>query len=176
MADQLKACKAQLRGLERRCLMVEEEKALLTAELASERQSFHDRWEPRTLTAQEKTECKQCVQNLFAAAKEAAALTATAIYNEEMNAANPTANNNNNETTATTATTTANQSPDDKTKDMLNNPKKPINGAVALPLAADGMDTAKATEEASKLVNNSQEELYAGMMFFRNAWFTYDMR
>ena len=157
LADQLKACKAQLRGLERRCLMVEEEKALLTAELASERQSFHDRWEPRTLTAQEKTECKQCVQNLFAAAKEAAALTATAIYNEEINAANSSANNNNNNET----TATANQSPDDKTKDILNSPKKPVNGAVSSP-PADGMDTAKATEEASKLVNNSQEELYAG--------------
>ena len=81
LADQLHACKSQLRRMEQQCHQLENENALLSAELSSERQTFQEQWQSRSLNPQEKTDCKQRVQTLFTIAKKAAVLMTTGSEN-----------------------------------------------------------------------------------------------
>lgn len=80
--DQVKVLNVTVRQLEKQIHALEEEKNAIAAELKASKEYWRQVWEPRTLSSQEKTNCKQCVQILFATAKESLALhrnaTATA--------------------------------------------------------------------------------------------------
>ena len=135
LADQLTACKSQLRRMEQHCHHLENENALLSAELSSERQAFHEQWQSRSLNAQEKTDCKQRVQTLFTIAKKAAVLMTTGSAN------------------------TVN----DKHKNaMIDDNEGPERSETDEKAATAGID--EDTKEATAMINASQEELYAGMM------------
>ena len=87
MADQIKDLLAHVKQLERQVQVLEEEKVLISLELNTSKEYWRQVWEPRTLTSQEKINCKLCVQNLFASAKESLALQNSAHFEE---AASPT--------------------------------------------------------------------------------------
>ena len=72
LSDQIKSLNQIIKTHERKIISLEEEKDNLVEELENERKSWKTRWDPRTLTPDEKIQCKLCVQNLFAAAKESA--------------------------------------------------------------------------------------------------------
>lgn len=74
MADQIKDLLAHVKQLERQVSLLEEEKVSISLELNKSKEYWRQVWEPRTLTSQEKINCKLCVQNLFASAKESLAL------------------------------------------------------------------------------------------------------
>ena len=135
LADQLQACKSQLRRMEQHCHQLENENALLSAELTSEGQAFHEKWQSRSLNAQEKTDCKQRVQTLFTTAKKAAVLMTTG----SANAVNDKHKH---------AVADDNEGPERSETDENEDPA--------------GID--EATNEATSMINTSQEELYAGMM------------
>ena len=96
-ADPEKVYDALLRDADRRCELLEDEKALVRAEAATvrdaheaclqaldeekcardaEREAFREKWALRALTAQERTDCKDLLQRLLETAKGAAAVTA----------------------------------------------------------------------------------------------------
>jgi hypothetical protein len=96
-ADPAKVYDALLRDADRRCELLEEEKALVGAEAAAaraahdadvmaleeekrardaEREMFRGKWALRSLTAQERADCKDLLRRLLEAAKAAAVVTA----------------------------------------------------------------------------------------------------
>ena len=75
--DQVKVLNVTVRQLEKQIHALEEEKNAISAELKASKEYWRQVWEPRTLSSQEKTNCKQCVQILFASAKESLAFHVT---------------------------------------------------------------------------------------------------
>lgn len=71
LPDQLKELTVKIKGLEKQILSAEYQKQQLLEDLDLEKSKRRFACEPRTLSNDEKLECKICVQNLLAAAKEA---------------------------------------------------------------------------------------------------------
>lgn len=81
--DQVKVLNVTVRQLEKQIHALEEEKNAISAELKASKEYWRKVWEPRTLSSQEKTNCKQCVQILFASAKESLAFHGTNTITED---------------------------------------------------------------------------------------------
>lgn len=71
LPDQLKELSVKIKGLEKQLHAVESQKLQLLEDLELEKSKRRLACEPRTLSNDEKLECKVCVQNLLAAAKDA---------------------------------------------------------------------------------------------------------
>ena len=71
LPDQLKELTIKIKGLEKQLHAVEAQKLQIMDDLELERSQRRLACEPRTLSNDEKHECKVCVQNLLAAAKDA---------------------------------------------------------------------------------------------------------
>ena len=71
LPDQLKELTIRIKGLEKQLHAVEAQKLQIMDDLELERSQRRLACEPRTLSNDEKHECKVCVQNLLAAAKDA---------------------------------------------------------------------------------------------------------
>lgn len=74
LSDQIKELTARVKMLERQVAAAEEARNKLSETLEAEREEVRKATTPRTLTVEEKAECKACVQALFASAKEIAGL------------------------------------------------------------------------------------------------------
>lgn len=82
LADQIKALNANIKQLEKRINILEDEKTAIATELSTSKEYWRQVWEPRTLSSLEKVNCKLCVQNLFASAKESLAMQSSAAVEE----------------------------------------------------------------------------------------------
>jgi hypothetical protein len=82
LADQIKALNVHIKQLEKRINVLEGEKTAIAAELTTSKEYWRQVWEPRTLSSLEKVNCKLCVQNLFASAKESLAMHSSAAVEE----------------------------------------------------------------------------------------------
>ena len=91
LADQVKELNACIKQLERKINILEDEKSAISMELHTSKEYWKQVWEPRTLIPQEKINCKLCVQNLFASAKESIALSLS-VSNQKDDAQSPTKN------------------------------------------------------------------------------------
>lgn len=80
--DQVKVLNVTVRQLEKQIHALEDEKNAISAELKASKEYWRQVWEPRTLSSQEKTNCKHCVQILFASAKESLAFHGTNTITE----------------------------------------------------------------------------------------------
>lgn len=87
LADQIKALNVHIKQLEKRINVLEDEKTAISTELSSSKEYWRQVWEPRTLSSQEKVNCKLCVQNLFASAKESLAMQSS-VATEELHSPN----------------------------------------------------------------------------------------
>jgi hypothetical protein len=82
LADQIKALNVHIKQLEKRINVLEGEKIAIATELTTSKEYWKQVWEPRTLSSLEKVNCKLCVQNLFASAKESLAIQNSAATEE----------------------------------------------------------------------------------------------
>jgi hypothetical protein len=78
LSDQLKEVTTRVKTLERDLQLSEDERVALEAQLEDERMNRKRMCDPRTLTVEEKTACKACVQNLLTAAKASISLESAA--------------------------------------------------------------------------------------------------
>lgn len=77
LSDQLKVLTIKVRGLEKQLTGIEEDKRRISIELTRERELRIRQTQARTLTTQEQLNCKTCVQDLLAVAKESIMITST---------------------------------------------------------------------------------------------------
>jgi hypothetical protein len=82
LADQIKALNVHIKQLEKRINILEGDKTAIATELSTSKEYWRQVWEPRTLSSQEKVNCKLCVQNLFASAKESLAMQSSPAVEE----------------------------------------------------------------------------------------------
>jgi hypothetical protein len=86
LRDQVKELMTKLKAMERQCHHLEEQKQKLQHEYESEKMKRKRSLESRSLTAEDKYQCKACVQNLLAAAKETLSNGASSSTNKELSA------------------------------------------------------------------------------------------
>jgi hypothetical protein len=85
LTDQLKDLNSRVKALEKRLLASEEKRRILESQLADERELRRFQTQPRDITPQEKQDCKICVQELLAAAKESLAAAGNTTNNNPAN-------------------------------------------------------------------------------------------
>lgn len=70
LPDQLRRLSNRIKHLEKQMMLTEEQRLRISSALDMERELRHQQCDPRTLTGEEKSLCKACVNALMAAAKE----------------------------------------------------------------------------------------------------------
>lgn len=85
LTDQLKDLNSRVKALEKRLVASEEKRRILESQLADERELRRFQTQPRDITPQEKQDCKICVQELLAAAKESLAAAGNTTNNNPAN-------------------------------------------------------------------------------------------
>ena len=153
LADQIKDLNLHIKHLEKQIHSLEEEKTSVTLELNASKIYWRQVWEPRTLSPQEKINCKLCVQNLFASAKESIALS---LYSASLSEENSSINSPMRSRHSPKNGTNSPVGKDFEQKESLSSEIEQFKSIHS----HDSTTTITPLGESDGLIERSQEELY----------------
>ena len=148
LVDQIKELNLHIKQLEKQIHVLEDEKSAVNLELQTSKDYWKAVWEPRALTSVEKVNCKLCVQNLFASAKESLSLS---LSNSNQSDDGPSPPKNQ------ILNTNKNQRIIDSNEKLPKNHDNVDNNDLAIPITPA---TISVSSEVDSLIERSQEDLY----------------
>ena len=148
LVDQIKELNLHIKKLEKQIHVLEDEKSAVGLELQTSKDYWKAAWEPRTLTPIEKINCKLCVQNLFASAKESLSLS---LSNSNQNDEGPSPPKN------SILIENKIQNAIDSNGNLHKNHDNINNNDLKIPITPA---TISLSSEVDSLIERSQEDLY----------------